>query len=224
MAMLKRVRSNIRHRLVSGILIVVPFGVTLLVLGWLFGWLRRLLRPAVRVLVAWSGEIPLAEDLPPVHSTVLVSALAVFVLLLLLYLIGEFGTRLLGKRLLARIEKFFEPIPIVGTLYSASRQVLDTISLGSRPAYKSVVFMEFPRAGCWVIGFLTGYLEGKGSNRICKVFVPTAPNPMTGFLEMVPEDQIVKADLSVEEAFKMIISGGLVSPDGLSLSHTARSE
>jgi uncharacterized membrane protein len=217
--MMKQMRSNIRHRLVSGILILVPFGVTLLVMGWLFSLLRRLLRPAVWALVAWLSEVPFAEDLPPAHFRVLVPALAVFILLLLLYLIGAMGTRLVGRRLLARIEELFEPIPLVGALYSASRQVLETVSLGSRPGYKSVVFTEFPRAECWVIGFLTGHLEGTGGRRFCKVFVPTAPNPMTGFLEIVPERQVVEANLSVEEAFKMIISGGLVSPDGLSLNH-----
>lgn len=90
-----------------------------------------------------------------------------------------------------------------------------------RNAFKSVVVVEFPRAGLKAIGFRTGYIEDNSGQKYCKVFIPTTPNPTTGFFEIVPINEVIETSVSIEEGFKMIISGGIVSPESLNLLNTS---
>jgi uncharacterized membrane protein len=93
--------------------------------------------------------------------------------------------------------------------------VVETFGTNNKSSYKSVVLVEFPRLGCKALGFLTGFISLSGNERFAKVFIPTAPNPTTGFFELVPADQIKGVDMSVEETFKTILPVGLVSPQQL---------
>jgi uncharacterized membrane protein len=199
-------------------LVLGPFVVTLLVILWLFGLFKKLLQPLVAGLLNSVSYLPQANEVPPVVLKAIVSILAVASLVTLVYLVGIVGTRVLGKRLLARLENLMMKVPLAGTLYGATKQVVNTLGAEDRPAYKSVVLVGYPRPGFLALGFLTGYLTIETDRRMATVFLPTAPNFTTGFLQLVPLDEVIKTDLSVEEAFKMILSGGLVAPTSIATS------
>jgi len=100
-------------------------------------------------------------------------------------------------------------------IYTATKQIIKTLSIPDRKSFKSVVLVEFPRPGFKPIGFLTGWIKTSDGREFCKVFIPTTPNPTTGFFELVPSGEVAETNLTIEETFKMIISGGIVSPDVL---------
>ncbi|MFC1652538.1 DUF502 domain-containing protein [Planctomycetota bacterium] len=202
-----------RTRLISGLLILGPFAVTLVVVLWLFGLLKKLLHPLVAGLFNSISYLPRVNEVHPFALKALVSLLAVTALVLLTYLIGTVGTRVLGKRLLGRLENLMMKVPLAGTLYGATRQVVNAFAVEDRPAYKSVVLVGYPRAGFLALGFLTGYVTLEPDRRMATVFLPTAPNFTTGFLQLIPLEEVLTTDLTVEEAFKMILSAGLVAPE-----------
>ncbi|HUW18605.1 MAG TPA: DUF502 domain-containing protein [Sedimentisphaerales bacterium] len=220
----KKIKNNIRNRLLSAMLIVVPFGVTLLVIRWLFLRMAALLHPIVSNIVPGLAEYFFTGSVPPIYLTAAVSALSVIFLLLLLYLVGAIAQFVVGKRLIAIGEMLLLKIPIVRTIYTSTKQVVKTMSLPDRTAFKSVVLLEFPRPGFRAIGFLTGQIADTAGKKFCKVFIPTTPNPTSGFFEIVPTEEVTEIAMSVEDAFKTIISGGIVSPDALVLANRSRTQ
>jgi uncharacterized membrane protein len=214
---------SFKRRLLSGVLILVPFTVTLLIILWLFGQLRRLIRPLVVQLLGMAMDLPGAQGVPPIYLKVLVITITVLLLLAIVYLIGMIGRRVMGKRLISFIEDLIKRIPLAGGVYGAAKQLVEAFAGSDKPVYKSVVLVEFPRTGCKALGFLTGFVSLNQKNRYAKVIIPTAPNPTTGFFELIPPDQVEEVNLTVEEAFKMILSAGLVSPQNMIANSVAQS-
>jgi len=215
-------RKNIRNRMLAGTLVLVPIGVTLLLVKWLYRPTAGLLQP---LAVGWLDSMNKRGILPafgPGSVRVLVTVISVALLLMLLYLVGAIGQFVLGRRLISAGEGLLFRIPLVRVIYSATKQVLEAFSLPEKAAFKSVVLVEFPRRGLWAIGFLTGEIQGPEGASLCRVFIPTTPNPTTGFFEIVPATELVHTSLTVEEAFKLLISGGIVCPTSLTLSGVAR--
>ncbi len=203
------------RRLASGMLVLVPLGVTLLVLGWLFRLAASLLQPVVIYATGRLEQLRWIQTLPEGRADFYVSVLAVLLLLLLLYLVGGFGQHIIGRRLIAAWEAIWLKIPLARSIYAATKQVMEALSQPQGAAFKSVVVVDFPYPGLKAIGFLTGYVDDPAGRRFAKVLIPTTPNPTTGFLELVPVEQMIVTNLAIEEGFKMIISGGIVSPEGL---------
>jgi len=205
------------RRLASGMLVLVPLGVTVLVVGWLFRLAASLLRPVVSYTIAtleerhWIQVLPESEG----RSDFYVSLFAILLLLVLLYLVGGLGQHLIGRRLIAAWEAIWLKIPLARTVYAATKQVMEALSQPQGAAFKSVVVVDFPYPGLKAIGFLTGYVDDPAGRRFAKVLIPTTPNPTTGFLELVPVEAMIVTHLAIEEGFKMIISGGIVSPEDL---------
>lgn len=202
----RRVGHNVRTRVVAGLIVLVPVGITFLVLRFLLRSTAGVLAPLVTRLL---GQLPDA----------VVAAISVCALVVLLYLVGVLTTYLVGRRLIAFGESVVARIPLVKTVYSASKQVVQALSLPNRKSFKSVVWVEFPRPGLLALGFVTGTIQDSDGTRFYKVFIPTTPNPTTGFFELVPSQEAREADLTVEEAIKMIVSGGILSPDRLDGSY-----
>ena len=194
-----RIRHNIRSRLVSGLLILIPLGITLFFLRFLFRLLSGVLRPLINVLF---------EPLPEY----LVTAVSLAVLFIAVYLTGVVGAYVLGRRALALGESILRRIPLVSSIYQASKQVVDSFTGSSREAFKSVVLVEFPRSGLKSIGFVTGEIADDKGIECFKVFIPTAPNPTSGFLQIVPRGDVVETSLSMEEALKLVMSAGAIAP------------
>ena len=139
-----------------------------------------------------------------------------FVITILAFIgLGFMATHVIGRRLLDRFELFMLRIPVAGSIYSGAKQVLQTIQgMGSGPKPKRAVVLEYLVPGSYLFGYATGHFTEAGSGReMTMVFVPTAPNPTTGLLIAVPAGKVRDCDLSMEEATKMLVSGGLITPE-----------
>jgi uncharacterized membrane protein len=197
-----RWQNHVRRRLLAGLAVLVPFGFTSLVLRFVFRVTSGLLSPVI---------VPLAPRIPALA----VAAVSVVIVVVLLYLAGLLTTYLLGRRLIALGESVVERVPVVKTIYGASKQVVWTLSLPNRKAFKSVVWVEFPRPGLLALGFVTGRIQDEQGDEFHEPFIPTTPDPTRGFLEVVPCGQVRETSMAIDEALKMIISGGIVSPGRL---------
>jgi len=213
-----RFTKTVSRRMVSGMLVLVPVGVTLLVMRWLFAWGTSLLRQTVKYAESRLERLHWIESLPDAYVNFYVYLLTVLLLLLLLYLIGVLGQHIVGRRLIGAGEGIWLRVPLIRTIYGATKQVVEALSLPQGTVFKSVVVVDFPYPGLKAIGFLTGHVLDDAGRRFAKVLIPTAPNPTTGFLELVPAEAVVITDLAIEEGFKMIFSCGIVSPENL-LNH-----
>ncbi len=213
--MLKSLNHNIRNRFIAGLLLLIPFAVTIVIIRWLFNKIYDLLGPVVKRIQEWLISASILDTIPPVIITGLLFVLTILTIVLLVYMTGTIGQIVAGKRLLAVSENVVVKIPLAGIIYSATKQVLNAVSLPDRSAFKSVVMVQFPRPGFYALGFFTGFLKDADDKPYCKVFIPTAPNPTTGFFEIIPPDEVQQTNLTIEDAFKMIISGGLVSPESI---------
>ena len=131
-------------------------------------------------------------------------------------LIGAIAAGFFGRWLLKMGEGFLNRMPFVGTIYGASKQILETVLASQSDAFRDVVLVEYPRKNLWVIGFVTGGTKGEVQSAISdetvNVFVPTTPNPTSGFLLFCPKNELRYLDMGVEEAVKLVVSGGIVTP------------
>lgn len=196
------VQRYLRNQLISGLFVLVPLWVTYVVVIAIFNAMASVLDPLVSLLPM---EVPRWVE-------VMISILAFIILVLI---VGVVTGRVVGQRLLILGESFILRIPVIKTIYSAAKQVVDALSVPNRQSFKSVVVIEYPRPGIKVVGFLTGITRDETGARWCRVFIPMSPLPTSGFLHLVPEREVRVADLSVEEAFKMLISGGMIAPDAV---------
>ena len=207
-------RHSIRYRLVSGMLVLVPVGVTLLVMRWVLQWMAGFLLPFVEKPVFRLATALDMGYIPPQVLRVPLMIVSVLGFLMAVYLTGALAQAVIGRRLIHAGEAVLMRVPLARTIYSAAKQVMAAITTPTH-SLRTVVLVEFPRRGTWSVGFLTGRLAGAEDRGMLKVFVPTTPNPTTGFFVIIPQADVRMTDMKVEEAFKMIISGGLVSPDAL---------
>jgi len=199
-----KIGKHIQTRLVSGLLALIPLAITVFIVNLFFSSLTAFVRPLMR---------PWLDDLPEYVLTL--TALAATVVLI--YLVGVITTFLIGRRLIHWGESLLLKLPIVKSVYAASKQVVDTLSSSSKAAFKAVTFVEFPRRGSLAIGFVTGTMRGVSGQLLYRVFIATTPNPTSGFLLILPEADIQFTDISVEDGLKMIVSGGMLAPENYSI-------
>ncbi|HEX4823161.1 MAG TPA: DUF502 domain-containing protein [Candidatus Polarisedimenticolaceae bacterium] len=208
---------HVRTHLVRGLLIVLPTIITLWLLRILFGIVSDDITPlVVRVLPALGIEDPGGW-----RTRFAIPLVGVVLTLLLVYLIGLLAANLLGARIVAWLEALILRIPLVKGVYGAARQLLDALGSGGKGAFSRVVLVEYPRPSVWTLGFVTNERRARvpgrdGSIDTLMVFFPTAPNPTSGWLALVPVSDLVDVDLTIEEGVKLIVSGGIVTPDALS--------
>lgn len=202
---------TIRNKLLTGVAVAVPLVVTLWVLNLAYGFIKGISDPIISQIVLRPAD-PANEiarltlgDVPGVSF---------LVTLLLLILLGVTATNVLGRKLIDSFEGLLVRIPVVATIYNAVKQVMDSIkqfNKGTR--FQRVVYVEYPSEGCRLIGFVTGqFHESHSGQDVTAVFIPTAPNPMTGFVIVIPDDKVMDSDLGMDEASKLILSAGLVGP------------
>lgn len=180
---------------VEGIIAVVPIGAAILILFWIFNAIDNILQPTIRYI--WGHTIPGA---------------GVGIMIVLIYLAGVLASNVVGKWLIRRGESALPWMPVFRQLYTGIKQVLQSFAAPRETGFMQVVLTEFPRKGMRVIGFVTNELCGERGKKLLTVFIPTSPNPTSGFLQIVTEDEITRTDISVENALKMVVSAGRVSP------------
>lgn len=196
---------------VTGVLMLMPLGVTFFVIKFL---LDQVGQPAsVLFFGRWTHVFG--------HQWIgLVMAILSFLIVMaIITIFGWLSKFFFGRLLLSITEKCIKAIPIINTIYKTVQQIVETIGKNKKAVFQQAVLVPFPSQGLYSIGFLTnrstGEVQSKTTEDVCNVFVPTTPNPTSGFLIMVPESKMIRLDMSVGDAMKLIISGGTVSPEVL---------
>lgn len=192
---MKKLKNFLKKNFITGLLVVVPVGATIYVLKWILEAIDSIL-----------GHVPghvIGLEFP---------GLGIITLILLILLIGIISANYFGNRILRFWDELMQKVPLVRGLYSTVKQVMETFSV--KHNFHGVALVEYPRKGCYSIGFVTGDVSGESvglAGRYETVFVPTTPNPTAGFLLMLPEAEVHHLDMTVEQGMKFIISLGLVS-------------
>ena len=199
--------ARLRNYLLAGILVTAPAAITI----WLA--LEFITYVDARVI----PQIPAAWN-PATYLPFSVPGLGLVLILLGLTLVGMITAGFVGRLVMGSGERLLAQVPVVRSIYGATKQIFETVLAQSSDAFRKVVLVEFPRPGSWAIGFLTGdsaaaVTEAAPGDRV-NVFLPTTPNPTSGFLIFVPREQIRMLRMSVEDGIKMVVSGGIVTPEG----------
>jgi len=209
---MKHLYSFFKQNILTGILVTVPFGLTLLVLFKLGAWIIQL----VSALPAWLFGSPL-EGLPKGLFEIVTFLIGLIGTVLVVLIVGAVARNIAGRKLLDFGEMLITKIPLARTVYLATKQVIETLFLGTGiKNLKRVALIEYPRKGVYSIGFVTGSLEdgmhqNRSGRKLMSVFVPTTPNPTSGYYIMLPEEEITELPITIEDAFKIIMSAGLAT-------------
>ena len=158
----------------------------------------------------------------PIPEGYRIPALGLVITLLIVLAVGWFTTNFFGKQMINLGESIVEKIPFVRKIYKGSKQVVQSIAHADTTAFRKVVLLEFPRRGMLAIGFVTGSARGEVQEYtredVLNVFVPTMPNPTSGFLVFAPPEDLTEIDMSIEDGIKYVVSGGIVDTEGLKLT------
>ena len=189
----------LRNYFITGVVVLIPIGFTLYL---------------SRILIGLSSKI-LPENINPnSYLPFEIPGIEILISLIFITIVGGLSLSFLGKRILKLIDDLFKKIPVLRTIYSAILQMTETFS-NKDNGKKSVVLIEYPRKGVWAVGFATkentGEMAKKTNQKLINVFVPTTPNPTSGFLLMFPIDDVIYLDMSFEDASKFIVSAGTSS-------------
>jgi uncharacterized membrane protein len=197
--------SRIRGYFLAGILVSAPVGITVYLAWIIIGFIDHSITPLLPI--KYNPETYLPFSLP---------GLGVLMLVIGLTLIGALTAGLVGRWLLLTGERVLDKMPVIRSIYSATKQIFQTVFAQQSNAFREAVLVEYPRPGIWAIAFITGTTSGEVQNlteqETVNIFLPTTPNPTSGFLLFVPREDVITLDMNVEEAIKMVISGGIVTP------------
>ncbi|MEE2658627.1 MAG: DUF502 domain-containing protein [Candidatus Latescibacterota bacterium] len=200
-------RHRFRTVMMAGLTVITPMWITGMVLWWLFNQADRISRPLLRPFAAMLGD-------PDFY----VRGIGFLITLFIIYAVGMVTTHVLGRRLVQDAREALERLPVFRTIYSPVRKLMETMASPDKPGFKKVVLFEYPRKGTWTLGFLAGDVPREGGGQPAhSIFVPTAPNPTTGFMLIVPRQEVRLTELSPEAAFQMIVSAGVAVPSTLTL-------
>lgn len=200
---------------ITGLLVLVPLFITI----WVLTTLISLMDQSLLLLpVEWRPEAQLGRAVPGIGA---------ILTLLIIFVTGLIATNFFGRRLILIWEALLGRVPVVKSIYSSVKQVSDTLFSDSGQAFRKALLVQYPREGSWTIAFMTGRPGGDVANHLkgefVSVYVPTTPNPTSGFFLMMPKAEVVELDMSVDEALKYIISMGVVSPGVISAKDKAAS-
>jgi uncharacterized membrane protein len=198
--MWNRIKNNFKNNFGSGLILIVPVVITIIILRAIFTFFDRLISPFFQQ-----------------YFNFYIPGLGIIVGLFLIYFVGMITKNYFANKAIQQGERLLDKIPIAKTVYSSVKQILMTISGPEKASFKKVLLIEYPRKGIYSIGFLNGSITNEQTQeRLLNVLVITSVNPTSGFLILVPPNEAQFTKLSVEEAMKMIVSGGIVTPDKIS--------
>ncbi|HEY9619638.1 MAG TPA: DUF502 domain-containing protein [Crinalium sp.] len=210
--MLHRLKQDLKNDLIAGLLVVIPLATTIWLTITIASWV-------INFLTQIPKQINPFIDLPPLLGDLLNLFIGLTVPLLFILLIGLMARNIVGRWLLEVGERLLQAIPLAGAVYKTLKQLLETLLKDSNGKFRRVVLVEYPRKGVWALAFVTGTLTPEIQNHVSgsmlSLFIPTTPNPTTGWYAVVPESDVITLKMSIEDAFKVVVSGGIVSP-GLS--------
>ena len=186
--------QNLRSKLFAGLATLLPLYFTFIVVKFLFVSLEQTSRP---ILKNFGVDIP---------------GLGIILTIIFIFFLGVVVTNFLGKKIFNLGEKLVKKVPIVNIIYSTLKQITDTFTKGSKDTFKGAIYIQYPRKGIWTMAFISGESISSEGVPYYHVFVPTTPNPTSGFFLLIPQSDSIKTGMSVEEGLKTIISGGLLAP------------
>jgi uncharacterized membrane protein len=197
--------ARLRAYFLAGILVTAPISLTFY-LAWLFiDFVDSKVTPLIPL--QYNPETYLPFGMP---------GLGLFIVVVVLTLIGALTAGILGRLVLRTGERILSRMPVIRNVYGAFKQILETVLAQQSQAFREAVLVEYPRRGIWAIAFITGRTQGEVQNiteeEVTNIFLPTTPNPTSGFLLFVPRKELVSLSMTVEEAIKMVISGGIITP------------
>ena len=190
----RQIARKIRRQFVAGILVILPIGAAVLILVWLFFTIDNFLQPVAKSLLG--------------HT---VPGLGVAITVVLVYLTGVVATSVIGRRLVRYGESLLARVPVFRYLYTGIKQIMESFATPREAGFLQVVLVEFPKKDMRVIGFLTSESYVESGEKLLTVFIPTSPNPTSGYLEIVREQDVIRTNISVDDALKMVLSVGKVS-------------
>jgi len=196
----------LKKYLLTGLLVTGPVAITIFSVWWLVQQMDRaifLIPPMYRPEALLGFEIP---------------GLGVIITVFILLVVGMLARNILGRKIVSFGEGMVERIPFARSIYSTVKQVFQTMFAEGEGVQRRVVLVEYPRKGCWALAFATGPTMGEISRRLgfegVNVFIPTTPNPTSGYYVVIPKDEVVETTITAEEAFKAIVSAGVMAPNG----------
>ncbi|MDG2287351.1 MAG: DUF502 domain-containing protein [Candidatus Marinimicrobia bacterium] len=196
--------NKIKRSFLAGLATIVPVALTVYVL-----------QVVLKITITLGGKVsePLKQfvDVTFPGFNLLSSIIGLIVVILALILIGALARNVLGKRVVAWLEGIFKNIPLIGMIYTTTKQIMESISGGGAHSFEKVVYIEYPRKNIWTLGFVTSESTNQSNEEFYHLFVPTTPNPTSGFFLIIPKEDTSDAGVNVEEGFRMIVSSGIVS-------------
>jgi uncharacterized membrane protein len=211
---IQRIKQDLKNDLIAGLLVVIPLAttiwLTITIASWVINFLTRIPK-----------QINPYDNLHPILVNLLNLLVGLTVPLMCILLIGLMARNIAGRWLLDFGERLLQAIPLAGSVYKTLKQLLETLLKDSNGKFRRVILVEYPRQGIWALAFVTGAMssdiQAQMTRPMLSIFIPTTPNPTTGWYAIVPEDDVINLSMSIEDAFKVIISGGIVSPTGSSI-------
>ena len=189
---------RIRRTFIAGLMILVPLVITYVILGFVFNFIDGILQPPLKAI--FGKEILGA---------------GVVALILVVFAVGMVAMMHPGQHFIQWVQRELFRVPVVGSVYSASEHLIESFSGSSATGFKHVVVIEYPRQGIWTVGFLTGTTIDHQQRNLALVYIPTAPTPNTGWLAILPAAEVFDTDLTVQDALKLTLSGGILAPQEL---------
>ncbi|MFC2014223.1 DUF502 domain-containing protein [Chloroflexota bacterium] len=184
----------LRRRFIAGLQVLIPLGVTILILVWFFSKIDNILQPVISSIFGRT-----------------ISGVGFGITVLLIFIAGVIVSSVAGRKLINYGESILLKVPIIRQLYSSIKQIVESFSSEGKGSFMRVVLVEFPKKGMKTVGFVTNQATDQSGKILLNVFIPTAPNPTSGFLQIMAEKEVIRTDISVDDALKMIISAGKVS-------------
>jgi uncharacterized membrane protein len=208
--------TKLRNYFLAGVIVVAPISITFFIV-----W------QVVQVVDNNVGKLLPARYNPETYLPFSVPGIGVLLMVVLITLIGMFAAGFVGRTLMRTSERLLNRMPVIRSIYGTLKQIFETVFSHSSQSFREVVLIEYPRRGIWAIGFLTGTTRGEIQERVepklLNIFLPTTPNPTSGFLLFVPKEDVLRLDMSVEDGIKMVISSGIVAPEPATLPVRQRS-
>ncbi|MFZ5967850.1 MAG: DUF502 domain-containing protein [Bacillota bacterium] len=194
--------KHLRNLFLTGLIVILPIAATISIVGWLFNKIDSIFREPLERLIGF----PLV-------------GIGVFLTLLIIFSAGIISTNYLGKKLINLAEGVLKKIPLVNTVYLSIKQLMDTVLSNKKATFKSAVLVQYPSKDIYAIGFITADAPDelciRTSKKLKSIFIPTTPNPTSGMLVMIPEEEIIPLDIPVEAAVKLVVSAGMLLPENI---------
>ncbi|MGB1077643.1 MAG: DUF502 domain-containing protein [Bdellovibrionales bacterium] len=204
--------ARLRNYFLAGILVTAPIAITLYLT---YSFLSAIDSKVRRI-------IPFEKLFPPEYHEIAVPGLGIIIAVIFFILVGWFARNFLGRLVIRMSEYVVHRLPVISSLYGAIKQILETVMASKSQAFREVVMLEYPRKGVWSVGFVTGTTEGQiqdnTKEETVNVFVPTTPNPTSGYLLFVPKKELKYLDMTVEQGVKLVVSAGIITPEDKKLS------